>query len=141
MTDLKMEESLRKDLTRADLIHDAQLQALAAQVASLIARLEEVNREGVDRSSALQATTSKAVIRTRASLEAAFHKNLLPETVHSGRSSFSPYVMLYTGITCYILHPCDQSCSVLLLQICFHCKTSTLFISPVNHSCISVFHG
>jgi len=72
MTDLKMEESLRKDLTRADLTHDAQLQALAAQVASLIARLEEVNREGVERSSALQATASKAVIRTRASLEAAF---------------------------------------------------------------------
>jgi hypothetical protein len=71
MTDRKMEESLRKDLTRAALTHDAQLKALAAQVASLMARLEEVNHKGVNRSSALQAAASEAVFRTRANLEAA----------------------------------------------------------------------
>ena len=72
MTHSKMEESLREELTRAALTHDFQLQALAAQVAIFMARLEEANREGVERSSALQTTASEAVIRTRADLEADF---------------------------------------------------------------------
>jgi len=37
-----------------------------------MARLEKVNREGVERSSVLQAAASEAVIRTRADLEADF---------------------------------------------------------------------
>jgi hypothetical protein len=37
-----------------------------------MARFEEVNPKGVERSSALQAAASEAVIRTRADLEAAF---------------------------------------------------------------------
>ena len=45
MTDRKMEEPLMsaslEDLTRAALTHDAQLQALAAQVASLIPDLRK----------------------------------------------------------------------------------------------------
>ena len=69
MTHSKMEESLREELTRAALTHDFQLQALAAQVAIFMARLEEANREGVER---LQAAASEAVIRTKADLEAAF---------------------------------------------------------------------
>jgi len=48
MADRKMEESLTEDLTRAAFTHDAQLQALAAQITILMSRLEEVNREGVN---------------------------------------------------------------------------------------------
>jgi len=49
------------------------------------------------------------------------------------------HVTPYTGITCYILHLCDQSFLCSLLQICFRCKTSTLFTSPVNFSWIPLF--
>jgi hypothetical protein len=45
-----------EDLTRAALTQNAQLQALAALVASLMARLEEVNRAGVKRSSRSEAS-------------------------------------------------------------------------------------
>jgi len=69
MTDRNMEEPLRsasaEDVSRAALTNDAQLQALAAQVASLMARLEELKREGVERSSALQAAVSETVIKTK----------------------------------------------------------------------------
>jgi len=37
MTDRKMEESLRDDLTRAALTHDTQLQELTTQLESLMA--------------------------------------------------------------------------------------------------------
>ena len=56
------------------------------------------------------------------------------DTVLSGGN-----VTPYTGITCYILHLCDQSFLCSLLQICFRCKTSTLFTSPVNFSWIPLF--
>jgi len=49
---------LSEDLTRPLFSHDAQHQALAAQVPSLMVRIEEMNREGVERCSALQATPS-----------------------------------------------------------------------------------
>ena len=56
----KIEEPLNsaspEDLTRAALTQNAQLQALAALVASLIARLEEVNRAGVKRFSRSEAS-------------------------------------------------------------------------------------
>jgi hypothetical protein len=67
-----MEESLREDLTRAALTHDAQLQALTAKIPSLMSRLEGVNCEVIERFSALQASASESVIRTRADLKAAF---------------------------------------------------------------------
>ena len=53
----------------------------------------------------------------------------------------------YTGIMCYTWHP-DHLLSILFyvyfatwLQICFRCRTSTLFTSPVTHSWIPVFHS
>ena len=70
MTDRKMEEHPRsacsEDLTKAALTHEAQLEAMAV---SLIDRLEEVNREGVERFSVPQAAASEVVIRTRTDLK------------------------------------------------------------------------
>jgi|NOAtaT_7_FD_contig_41_5914963_length_1051_multi_4_in_0_out_0_2 hypothetical protein len=79
------------------------------EVVSLMARHEELNREGVERYSALQAVASEVVIRTRADLEAALTaicsevkiesasqrrgpswKPALPETLH-GESKQDPY--------------------------------------------------
>ena len=56
-----------------------------------MARLEKVNREGVERSSALQATASEAVIRTRADLEAAFTALSFEVKTHSVSLRRSPF--------------------------------------------------
>jgi len=79
-----------------------------------MARLEELNCEGVELSSPLQAAASEAVIRTRADLEAAFTvlssevktdsvslstvpswHSALPETFH-GESKQDPYDWFFT---------------------------------------------
>jgi len=58
-----------EDLIRAALAHEVQIQALMAQVAVLMARLEAVTREATARTSALEQSTSDATTRTRAEFE------------------------------------------------------------------------
>ena len=54
-----------EDLTKSELTHDIQLQALFTQIVIMMTRFEEVNVKGVERSSDLQVTVSEEFIRTR----------------------------------------------------------------------------
>jgi hypothetical protein len=73
MTYRKMEESLKEDLTRAALAHDAKTAGIGRPSRDFDG---PVKCEGVERSSALQSAASEVVIRTRADLEAALPHSL-----------------------------------------------------------------